>query len=147
MPPSRLTLASQSKWLSNILVSKLFEKAVCKRVFLTIWHCIFFWRFCPLGASPKELISFFLITYRSHPSVVIQSILQCYFSKVSFFIGTIYKHHDCERVKMTEADAVIILCDKKCTNPDAEDAGNITRLVLMSFLLPSSLVQVNVNEI
>eukprot|EP00111_Clytia_hemisphaerica_P000082 TCONS_00000180-protein len=67
----------------------------------------------------------------NHPTVVIQSILQRYFSKVSYFVGTIYKHHDCERVQMQEADAVIILCDKKCTNPDAEDAGNITRVILV----------------
>lgn len=67
----------------------------------------------------------------NHPSVVIQSILQRYFSKVSYFIGTIYKHHDCERVQMNDADAVIILCDKKCSNPDAEDAANITRVILV----------------
>lgn len=65
--------------------------------------------------------------FRNYPTVVIQSILQRYCSKVSYFIGTIYKHHDCERVQMHEADAVIILCDKKCANPESEDAGNITR--------------------
>jgi len=38
-------------------VGKIPEKAVCRSVFLTMWHCIFsahsfrlfFWRFCPLG--------------------------------------------------------------------------------------------------
>ena len=77
----------------------------------------------------EELTHLFIfdLNYRNHPSVVIQSILQRYFSKVSYFVGTIYKHHDCERVQMHSADAVIILCDKKCTSPDAEDAGNITR--------------------
>jgi len=28
---------------------------------------------------------------------------------------------------MDEADAVIVLCDKKSPNPEAEDAANITR--------------------
>ena len=30
---------------------------------------------------------------------------------------------------MREADAVIILCNKKCVNPEEEDAANTTRFV------------------
>jgi len=51
-------------------VGKISEKALCKSVFLTIWHCFlsaelnssdcFFWRFCPLDyKSPKNMFSIF----------------------------------------------------------------------------------------
>ena len=35
----------------------------------------------------------------------------------------------CYFSQMREADAVIILCNKKCVNPEEEDAANTTRFV------------------
>lgn len=64
-----------------------------------------------------------------YPSLKMQADLQRYCTKTSYFIGTIYKFMDCHRTRMRDADAVIILCNKKCINPDEEDAANITRVI------------------
>eukprot|EP00111_Clytia_hemisphaerica_P000002 TCONS_00000002-protein len=64
-----------------------------------------------------------------YPSLKMQADLQRHCTKASYFIGTIYKFMDCHRTRMREADAVIILCNKKCISPDEEDAANITRVI------------------
>eukprot|EP00111_Clytia_hemisphaerica_P000064 TCONS_00000147-protein len=67
----------------------------------------------------------------NYPSTLIEGIIQKHPSSVFFFNGTVYNLKDCHRVKMSEADAVIVLCDKKSHNPESEDAANITRVVSM----------------
>ncbi|XP_047144553.1 calcium-activated potassium channel subunit alpha-1 isoform X2 [Hydra vulgaris] len=65
----------------------------------------------------------------SLPDVTIQTSLKKYETRTSYFVGTIYSSVDAERMQIKNADAVIILCNKKCTNPDEEDAANITRVI------------------
>ncbi|XP_065651376.1 calcium-activated potassium channel slowpoke isoform X3 [Hydra vulgaris] len=65
----------------------------------------------------------------SHPDVNIQTSLKKYETRACYFIGTIYSSIDADRMQINKADAVIILCNKKCANPDEEDAANITRVI------------------
>jgi len=64
-----------------------------------------------------------------YPSLKMQADLQRHITKAAYFVGSIYRFWDCHRTKMREADSVIILCNKKCVNPDEEDAANITRVI------------------
>ena len=63
------------------------------------------------------------------PSSELEAVLKRNAISVSYFKGTALDGGDCERVKMREASAVLILANRHCTNPDAEDAANIMRVI------------------
>ena len=44
---------------------------------------------------------YFLISFRTNPSVETQALLRRYAPKVYYFIGTVYSFGDCERVKVS----------------------------------------------
>ncbi|XP_047145289.1 calcium-activated potassium channel slowpoke isoform X2 [Hydra vulgaris] len=64
-----------------------------------------------------------------YPDINIQTKLKQYEARASYFMGTIYSSIDAKRMQINKANAVIILCNKKCTNPNEEDAANITRVI------------------
>jgi len=63
------------------------------------------------------------------PSISLQAILKKYSTRTAYFIGSIYNFRDCARIKMRDADAVIILCNKNCQDPTLEDTTNILRVI------------------
>ncbi|XP_047144550.1 calcium-activated potassium channel slowpoke isoform X2 [Hydra vulgaris] len=65
----------------------------------------------------------------SFPDVNIQTSLKKFETRACYFMGTVYSSVDANRVKIKNSDAVIVLCNKKCVNPDEEDAANITRVI------------------
>uniref|UniRef100_A0A1A7YG63 Potassium large conductance calcium-activated channel, subfamily M, alpha member 1a n=1 Tax=Iconisemion striatum TaxID=60296 RepID=A0A1A7YG63_9TELE len=46
-----------------------------------------------------------------------------------FYQGSVLNPHDLARVKIESADACLILANKYCADPDAEDASNIMRVI------------------
>merc|ERR1719369_2724438 len=52
-----------------------------------------------------------------------------HFTTVSFFQGSMMNTVDLHRVKVHEADACLVLANKYCQDPDAEDAANIMRVI------------------
>ncbi|KAF3842026.1 hypothetical protein F7725_023977 [Dissostichus mawsoni] len=52
-----------------------------------------------------------------------------HFTQVEFYQGSVLNPHDLARVKIESADACLILANKYCADPDAEDASNIMRVI------------------
>ncbi|PAV65541.1 hypothetical protein WR25_00823 [Diploscapter pachys] len=67
--------------------------------------------------------------HRDVPDLELEGLFKRHFTKVEFFTGTVMDSLDLSRVKVTEADACLVLANKYSTNPDAEDAANIMRVI------------------
>lgn len=69
--------------------------------------------------------------YRRPPDLEVEGIFKRNYSTVKFFQGSIMNPVDLQRVKLEEADAALVLANKYCHDPDAEDAANIMRVISM----------------
>ncbi|KAI6185222.1 BK channel [Aphelenchoides fujianensis] len=69
------------------------------------------------------------ITYEVVPDLELEGLFKRHFTKVEFFTGTVMDSIDLTRVKVDEADACIVLANKYSSDPDAEDAANIMRVI------------------
>ncbi|CAI4223381.1 unnamed protein product [Auanema sp. JU1783] len=67
--------------------------------------------------------------HRVVPDLELEGLFKRHFTKVEFFTGTVMDSLDLSRVKVTDADACLVLANKYSTNPDAEDAANIMRVI------------------
>ncbi|XP_033643753.1 calcium-activated potassium channel subunit alpha-1-like isoform X11 [Asterias rubens] len=65
----------------------------------------------------------------SEPDLELQALFKRHFTQLEFFQGSVLNSVDLEKVRLKEADACLVLCDKYCLDPDAEDAGNIMRVI------------------
>uniref|UniRef100_A0A1B0BYM8 Uncharacterized protein n=1 Tax=Glossina palpalis gambiensis TaxID=67801 RepID=A0A1B0BYM8_9MUSC len=65
--------------------------------------------------------------HRKPPDLELEGLFKRHFTTVEFFQGTIMNPIDLQRVKVHEADACLVLANKYCQDPDAEDAANIMR--------------------
>ncbi|KPJ08395.1 Calcium-activated potassium channel slowpoke [Papilio machaon] len=63
------------------------------------------------------------------PDLELEGLFKRHFTTVEFFQGTIMNPIDLQRVKVHEADACLVLANKYCQDPDAEDAANIMRVI------------------
>ncbi|XP_071951969.1 calcium-activated potassium channel subunit alpha-1-like isoform X3 [Antedon mediterranea] len=70
-----------------------------------------------------------VIFHTVEPDLELQALFKRYFTQLEFFKGSVLNSLDLDRIKLAEADACIILCDKYCTDSDAEDAANIMRVI------------------
>ncbi|KAL8202285.1 UNVERIFIED_CONTAM: Calcium-activated potassium channel subunit alpha-1 [Gekko kuhli] len=61
------------------------------------------------------------------PNLELEALFKRHFTQVEFFQGSVLNPHDLARVKIESADACLILANKYCPDPDAEDASNIMR--------------------
>uniref|UniRef100_A0A182W301 RCK N-terminal domain-containing protein n=1 Tax=Anopheles minimus TaxID=112268 RepID=A0A182W301_9DIPT len=66
---------------------------------------------------------------RKPPDLELEGLFKRHFTTVEFFQGTIMSPIDLQRVKVHEADACLVLANKYCQDPDAEDAANIMRVI------------------
>ncbi|KAG8040066.1 hypothetical protein G9C98_001182 [Cotesia typhae] len=66
---------------------------------------------------------------RKPPDLELEGLFKRHFTTVEFFQGTIMNPIDLQRVKVHEADACLVLANKYCQDPDAEDAANIMRVI------------------
>ncbi|CAB3396776.1 unnamed protein product [Caenorhabditis bovis] len=67
--------------------------------------------------------------HRVVPDLELEGLFKRHFTKVEFFTGTVMDSLDLSRVKIADADACLVLANKYSTNPDAEDAANIMRVI------------------
>ncbi|KAG5672707.1 hypothetical protein PVAND_002814 [Polypedilum vanderplanki] len=67
--------------------------------------------------------------HRHVPGLELEGLFKRHFTTVEFFQGTIMNPIDLQRVKVHEADACLVLANKYCQDPDAEDAANIMRVI------------------
>ncbi|KAK2588163.1 hypothetical protein KPH14_004209 [Odynerus spinipes] len=67
--------------------------------------------------------------FRKPPDLELEGLFKRHFTTVEFFQGTIMNPIDLQRVKVHEADACLVLANKYCQDPDAEDAANIMRVI------------------
>ncbi|XP_046421992.1 calcium-activated potassium channel slowpoke isoform X40 [Neodiprion virginianus] len=67
--------------------------------------------------------------HRKEPDLELEGLLKRHYTTVEFFQGTMMNAVDLERVKVHEADACLVLANKYCQDPDAEDAANIMRVI------------------
>ncbi|XP_015189847.1 PREDICTED: calcium-activated potassium channel slowpoke isoform X4 [Polistes dominula] len=67
--------------------------------------------------------------HRKPPDLELEGLFKRHFTTVEFFQGTIMNPIDLHRVKVHDADACLVLANKYCQDPDAEDAANIMRVI------------------
>jgi hypothetical protein len=63
------------------------------------------------------------------PDLELEGLFKRHFTKVEFFTGTVMDSIDLSRVKVDEADGCLVLANKYSSDPDAEDAANIMRVI------------------
>uniref|UniRef100_A0A8C2RWI6 Calcium-activated potassium channel subunit alpha-1 n=1 Tax=Capra hircus TaxID=9925 RepID=A0A8C2RWI6_CAPHI len=74
------------------------------------------------------------------PNLELEALFKRHFTQVEFYQGSVLNPHDLARVKIESADACLILANKYCADPDAEDASNIMRL-LQNYLAVINLIE------
>uniref|UniRef100_A0A914EDG5 BK channel n=1 Tax=Acrobeloides nanus TaxID=290746 RepID=A0A914EDG5_9BILA len=67
--------------------------------------------------------------HRVVPDLELEGLFKRHFTKVEFFTGTVMDSIDLSRVKVDEADSCLVLANKYSSDPDAEDAANIMRVI------------------
>ncbi|XP_076350891.1 calcium-activated potassium channel slowpoke-like isoform X2 [Tachypleus tridentatus] len=67
--------------------------------------------------------------HRKTPDLELEGLIKRNFTTVEFFQGSVMSPVDLQRVKVHEADACLVIADKYCLDPDAEDAANIMRVI------------------
>ena len=79
----------------------------------------------------RELSEYFQIVIldESEPDEAMSRLLELYYNRLDYRRGSVMKSKDLHRVKVMEAEAVLILADRTTTDSDAEDAANIMRVV------------------
>ncbi|XP_069680544.1 calcium-activated potassium channel slowpoke isoform X2 [Periplaneta americana] len=111
---------------------------------LTIWNGNI-WHIVVCGHITYESVSHFLkdflhedredvdvevvFLHRKPPDLELEGLFKRHFTTVEFFQGSIMNPIDLQRVKVHEADACLVLANKYCQDPDAEDAANIMRVI------------------
>ncbi|XP_061767751.1 calcium-activated potassium channel subunit alpha-1a-like [Nerophis ophidion] len=63
------------------------------------------------------------------PNLELEALFKRHFTQVEFYQGSVLNPHDLARVKIESAHACLILANKYCGDPDAEDASNIMRVI------------------
>merc|ERR1719266_1502133 len=67
--------------------------------------------------------------HRAEPDLEFEGLLKRQHTRVKYFQGSLMSANDLERSKVHEADACLVLANKYCQDPDAEDAANIMRVI------------------
>ena len=67
--------------------------------------------------------------HRAEPDLELEGLLKRQHTRIKYFQGSLMNAVDLERAKVHEADACLVLANKYCPDPDAEDAANIMRVI------------------
>uniref|UniRef100_A0A4W4HM64 BK channel n=1 Tax=Electrophorus electricus TaxID=8005 RepID=A0A4W4HM64_ELEEL len=67
--------------------------------------------------------------HHTEPNLELEALFKRHFTQVVFFQGSIQNPFDLARVKIELADACLIIANKYSSDPDAEDASNIMRVI------------------
>ncbi|XP_078285150.1 calcium-activated potassium channel subunit alpha-1-like [Rhinoraja longicauda] len=71
-----------------------------------------------------------------NPALELQALFKRHTTQMQFFQGSVLKPSDLDRVKLDKANACLILADKNCLNPEAEDSANIMRAIAVKQYCP-----------
>ena len=71
----------------------------------------------------------FLVIFRNKPTPELESLIKRYFPRVEFYRGCVMNSTNLSRVRVEQADAVIILANRNAKDTDIEDGGNILRVI------------------
>jgi len=67
--------------------------------------------------------------HSAEPDLEFEGFLKRQHTRLKYFQGSLMSSNDLERSKVHEADACLVLANKYCQDPDAEDAANIMRVI------------------
>uniref|UniRef100_A0A183BZP7 BK channel n=1 Tax=Globodera pallida TaxID=36090 RepID=A0A183BZP7_GLOPA len=84
--------------------------------------------------------------HRVVPDLELEGLFKRHFTKVEFFTGTVMESNDLLRVKVDESDACLVLANKYSSDPDAEDAANIMRVISIKNYCPEIRVIVQLMQ-
>ncbi|XP_069773575.1 calcium-activated potassium channel subunit alpha-1-like isoform X3 [Narcine bancroftii] len=71
-----------------------------------------------------------------NPGLELQALFKCHITQMQFFQGSVLKPTDLVRIQLDKANACLILADKNCLNPEAEDSANIMRVIAVKQYCP-----------
>ncbi|XP_067857626.1 calcium-activated potassium channel subunit alpha-1a-like [Heptranchias perlo] len=71
-----------------------------------------------------------------NPGLELQALFKRHVTQMEFYQGSVLNPTDLDRVQLEEADACLILADKNCLNPEAEDSTNIMRAIAVKQYCP-----------
>jgi len=74
-----------------------------------------------------EEIALFL--HRAEPDLEFEGLLKRRHTQIKYLQGSLMNPGDLERAMVRESDACLLLANKYCQDPDAEDAANIMRVI------------------
>jgi len=74
----------------------------------------------------EEMVVFL---HRTEPDLEFEGLLKRRHTQIKYLSGSLMNPGDLERAKLKEADACLLLANKYCQDPDAEDAANIMRVI------------------
>lgn len=81
------------------------------------------------AAGCHGALSLYGRAFRKLPDLELEGLLKRNFTKMEFIHGSVMEPLDLARVQAEHADACLVLANKYTTDPDAEDAANIMRVV------------------
>ncbi|GAV00290.1 hypothetical protein RvY_11161-2 [Ramazzottius varieornatus] len=67
--------------------------------------------------------------HRKPPDLELEGLFKRHFTTVEFLQGSVMNTNDLMRAKTDLADGVLVIANKYCADPDAEDAANIMRVI------------------
>jgi len=70
-----------------------------------------------------------LFLHRAEPDLEFEGLLKRRHTQIKYLQGSLMNPTDLERANVREADACLLLANKYCQDPDAEDAANIMRVI------------------
>ncbi|KPM09386.1 large conductance calcium activated potassium channel pSlo spliceform 1-5A-like protein [Sarcoptes scabiei] len=83
--------------------------------------------------------------HRKPPDLELEGLIKRHFTTVEFFQGSVMNPIDLSRIKVYDADACLVLANKYCQDPDAEDAANIMRVISIKNYSDDIRVRINSN--
>ncbi|XP_072342195.1 calcium-activated potassium channel subunit alpha-1-like [Scyliorhinus torazame] len=84
----------------------------------------------------EEISTEIVIMENINPGLELQALFKRHVTEMEFFQGSVLNPSDLDRIRPDIADACLILADKNCLNPEAEDSTNIMRAIAVKQYWP-----------
>ncbi|XP_038641559.1 calcium-activated potassium channel subunit alpha-1-like isoform X2 [Scyliorhinus canicula] len=84
----------------------------------------------------EEISTEIIVMENINPGLELQALFKRHMTEMEFFQGSVMNPSDLDRIRPDIADACLILADKNCLNPEAEDSTNIMRAIAVKQYCP-----------
>ncbi|XP_078094636.1 calcium-activated potassium channel subunit alpha-1-like [Mustelus asterias] len=84
----------------------------------------------------EEISTDIVVMENFNPGLELQALFKRHTTQMEFFQGSVLNPSDLDRIRPDIADACLILADKNCLNPEAEDSTNIMRAIAVKQYCP-----------